>query len=154
MQPHDHVSTVHTHGRLTDHSFSSFNHMARPSAFLTDFDAAERLLDRRRTLGAPDAERPERRRHNLGGQNRLGAPHGRTTARTAAVAEMGTFRGLARASAAVAEMSACRVCSLMGSDGLVDGSGLRHSSVWVWAWLSYSIASYGLYLHYIYMSCY
>jgi hypothetical protein len=42
---------VHTYARLTDHSFSSFNDMARPSGFLTDFDAAERLLDRRRTDG-------------------------------------------------------------------------------------------------------
>jgi hypothetical protein len=60
---------VHTHARLTDHSFSSFNDMARPSGFFTDFDAAKRLLDQRRTLGV--AERLLDRRRTLGAAERM-----------------------------------------------------------------------------------
>jgi hypothetical protein len=59
------------------------------------------------------AERPERRRQNLGGQNWLGVPDGRTTARTAAVAEMGAFGGLSAGVGDGVEMGA-----LMGSDGI------------------------------------
>jgi hypothetical protein len=83
--------------------------MVRPSGFLTNYGAAELLLDRRRTLGAAARMQNSRRPRWQNGQNRgnrtweagsgwLGAPDGRT----AAVAEIGAFGGLARA-AAVAE---------------------------------------------------